>query len=299
MAPYNRCIMLIKTIAIVLSRLPLPVLHGIGYALGWLVWGLSSAYRRLFRSMLGHAIDPQTPAFHNVLRSAVGETGKGLLELPYVWFRAGPRSAAHRVVCDDWHVVDPLLKAGKGTIFLTPHMGCFEVAAQAFAQRAPITVLYRPNRNPDLQRLIETRRGRDNLALAPTDLGGVRLLLKALKRGESIGILPDQVPSNGEGIWVPAWGRPAYTMNLPAKLRAQTGAAIVAAVAIRLPWGRGWRLCFERIDVQLPDDPVAATAAINSAIETLILRDPAQYYWPYNRYKVPEGALPHEEKAAS
>jgi KDO2-lipid IV(A) lauroyltransferase len=178
-------------------------------------------------------------------------------------------------------------------------MGCFEVAAQAYAQRYPITVLYRPNRNAELQQMIESRRQRENLSLAPTDLSGVRRLLKALKRGESIGILPDQVPSNGEGVWAHAWGRPAYTMNLPAKLRQQTGAAIVLAVARRLRWGRGWQLHFIDIDSRLPDDAQAATQAINREIEQLILQYPEQYYWPYNRFKVPDGALPFEETGAA
>lgn len=290
---------MIRIIALVLSRVPLVLLHGMGFLLGWLAWGLSASYRRLFRSMLAQALGADHPNYHAVLRKAIGETGKGLLELPYVWFRQGAGSAAHKVVCDDWDVVAGPMQAGRGIIFLTPHMGCFEVAAQAFAQRAPITVLYRPNRNADMQALIESRRQRENVALAPTDLRGVRALLKALKRGEAIGILPDQVPSNGEGIWVNAWGRPAYTMNLPAKFRAQTGAVLVLAVAIRLPWGRGWRMCFESIDADIPQDPVAATQAINLAIENLVRRYPEQYYWAYNRYKVPGGATPLEQGEAA
>jgi KDO2-lipid IV(A) lauroyltransferase len=293
--------MMIRTIALLLSRVPLVLLHGMGFMLGWLAWMASPSYRRLFRAMLRQAIGEDHPRYHAILHKAVGETGKGLMELPYVWFREGRSSAAHKVVCDDWGVVEPLLEQGRGIIFLTPHLGCFEVAAQAFAQRAPITVLYRPNRNADMQTLIETRRQRENVALAPTDLGGVRSLLKALKRGQAIGILPDQVPSNGEGVWVNAWGRPAYTMNLPAKFHVQTGAVPVLAVAVRLPWGRGWRMKFEPLGVELPADTTQATELINREIEKLVLRYPEQYYWAYNRYKVPEGASPmsQADKAGS
>ncbi len=281
---------MIRTFALLLSRMPLVFLHGVGFLLGWMAWFASPSYRRLFRGMLRQAIGEQHPRYDVILRRAIGETGKGLLELPYVWFREGEKSAAHKVVCDGWEVVEPLLKQGKGIIFLTPHLGCFEVAAQAFALRAPITVLYRPNRNADMQKLIETRRQRENVALAPTDLGGVRSLLKALKRGQAIGILPDQVPSNGEGVWVNAWGRPAYTMNLPAKFHIQTGAVPVLTFAVRLPWGKGWHMRFEPLSVDLPADSTEATEIINQEIEKLVLRYPEQYYWAYNRYKVPDGA---------
>ena len=85
-------------------------------------------------------------------------------------------------------------------------------------------MLYRPPKIKFLRPLVEAGRGRDRVQLAPANLGGVRLLLKALRRGDAVGILPDQVPAEGEGVWVDFFGRPAYTMTLAAKLALATGA---------------------------------------------------------------------------
>ena len=173
-------------------------------------------------------------------------------------------------------------------IFLTPHLGSFESTAQVFSTRAPITVLYRPNRKPELQEIIEDSRARQNVALAPTTLGGVKILLKALKRGEAVGMLPDQVPSEGEGVWAPMFGQPAYTMTLPGRLQQATGAAIVFALGVREPAGQGFRLEFYPGPKQLSADPVEAAAQVNAEMEKLILKHPDQYYWGYERYKAPK-----------
>ncbi len=130
------------------------------------------------------------------------------------------------------------------------------------------------------------------LMLAPADLSGVRRLVRALKRGEAIGMLPDQVPSNGEGVWARFFGKPAYTMTLPARLQRRTGAALLLARGERLADGQGWTVHFSVVDEALPVDPVDAATRINAALERLIRDDPEQYLWGYNRYKTPRSAPP-------
>jgi KDO2-lipid IV(A) lauroyltransferase len=120
----------------------------------------------------------------------------------------------------------------------------------------------------------------------------MRPLLRALRAGEAVGMLPDQAPSAGEGVWAPFFGRPAYTMTLPARLVQLTGARIVLAFAERLPRGAGYHLHLRALDETLPDDPTAAAARLNRAIEDLIEMHPSQYLWGYNRYKTPPGAPP-------
>jgi len=96
-------------------------------------------------------------------------------------------------------------------------------------------------------------------------------------------VLPDQVPGEGAGAWAPFFGRPAFTMSLPERLAAQTGAAVVLAVGERLPGGQGWRLHLERMHE--PPTP----ERLNHRLEGLIARLPGQYLWAYNRYKQPAG----------
>ncbi len=262
----------------ILSVLPLPLLHAVGTISGWAVYAASPAYRRRMRENLALAgYSPQ-------LGSAIAEAGKGLLELPFIWC-GRPERVLRSATIHDWHVAQAALDAGRGVIFLTPHLGCFEIIAQAIASRAPLTALYRPPKKAALRPLLEQARARAGLSLAPANLAGVRTLLKTLKAGGSIGLLPDQVPGTGEGVWTPFFGKPAYTMTLPAKLQQMSGAPVVLSYAERLPRGQGFAIRFVRFDRELAGTPAEQARAINAAMESLIARCPAQYFWSYNRFK--------------
>lgn len=260
------------------ALLPLPVLHAVGAALGWLSFLASATYRRRFTAnarQAGYRLAQ--------VRSAVAEAGKLLAELPRLWF--GPSVAIH---WDGAGLIDAARARGRGIVFLTPHLGCFEATAQGYAARyGRITVLYRPARKPWLRDLVDSSRERANLAAVPTTLAGVKQMLKALKAGEAVGLLPDQVPPEGLGVWVPFFGRPAYTMTLSARLAQQTGATLLLAWGERLPWGRGYRIRLRPWPGDLPGDTAAAAAQVNARMEHLIRECPQQYLWGYARYKAP------------
>jgi KDO2-lipid IV(A) lauroyltransferase len=284
--------LMLVTLFRLLSWLPLPVLHASGTALGWLVYLVSRSYR----SRLKDNIERAGFAAHS--SSAIGEAGKSILELPFIWF-ASPERVLKSATIENWELVQRALDAGQGIVFLTPHLGCFEIAAQAVAAKVPLTVLYRPPRKAALKPLVEGARARANLFLAPANLSGVRTLLKTLKQGRQIGLLPDQVPQNGEGVWADFFGRPAYTMTLSAKLHQMSGAPIILVYAERLPRGRGYVLRFVPFDRALGTTPEDQARAINASMEALIARCPAQYFWSYNRYKTPAGVSAPPGPAAS
>ena len=275
-----------------LSHLPLGLLQKIGSASGRLVATIAPGYRRHLIANLeqaGYATEDD-PAR---IGRAAGEAGKGALELAYVWMR--PQAEVLALTrATGWAAVEAARREGRGIVFLTPHLGCFEVTAQFYANNreagAPLTVLYRRPRKSWLAPLIEGCRPRENLTLAPADLSGVRRLARALKRGEAIGMLPDQVPRRGEGVWAHFFGKPAYTMTLPARLQKLTGAALLLAHGERLADGRGWTVHFSRLAETLSDDPPTAATQINAALEALIRSNPEQYLWGYNRYKKPRSA---------
>ena len=276
-------LMLVKLFRL-LSRLPLPVLHALGVLLGWLVYFASPSYRNRLKENIDQA---GYAAYRN---AAISESGKNILELPFVWC-APPARVLPTAIVEDWAPAQAALDAGQGVIFLTPHLGCFEIIAQKVALQYPVTALYRPPRKAALKPLMEQARARHNLALAPATLTGVRMLLKALKKGEVIGLLPDQVPGNGEGVWADFFGKPAYTMTLPAKLQQMSGAPIILAYAERLPRGRGYVIRFVRFEETWGETAERQARAINMAMEKLIARCPAQYFWSYARYKTPSGVL--------
>lgn len=267
-----------------LGYLPLSVLHALGSALGWLVYLSSPSYAaRLRDNLLQSAVWADERDYQRILSATVGETGKAFAEVVAIWFRPQEEVASWVRAVRGWDAVEAAHKAGRGIIVLAPHLGCFEIIAQYLALKFPFTVLYRPPNYALLEPAMLKGRGRPQLRAASTDLGGVRTLLKALKRGEAIGILPDQVPGAGEGEVADFFGRPAYTMTLASKLAESTGATMLPTYARRLPKGGGYELSFEPMPERLPGE--SATRQLNRALEGVIRRLPEQYLWSYNRYK--------------
>ncbi|WP_326542971.1 lysophospholipid acyltransferase family protein [Pseudorhodoferax sp.] len=271
-----------------LSTWPLWLLHALGAALGWLTWAASPSYRSRLRA------NAQCAGIGTAdRRASVAEAGRLVSELPRLWLRPRELPIADPVHWEGHEHLQALLAQGRGLVLLTPHLGSFEVSAQAYAERfgagSPITVLYRPARKRWLRELEETARARPALATAPATLAGVRLMLRALKRGETVGLLPDQVPPAGMGVWVPFFGQPAYTMTLAARLVQQTGAAVALLWTERLPRGGGYVVHAEPLPEPLPADggDEAAALVVNRAMEAVIRRCPRQYLWGYHRYKQP------------
>lgn len=264
------------------SRWPLWALHLLGAGLGWVVWGLSPTYRRRFMANVRQAGLGWAQAW-----PAVAHAGRMTAELPRLWL-----GAPARVVWDNDQAVVQAYAAGQGVLLLTPHLGCFEITAQALAERfsaqhGPLTVLYRPARQAGLAQVMAQARNRPGLEAVPTTLAGVRQMIKSLRAGRAVGLLPDQVPPEGLGQWAPFFGKPAYTMTLAARLALQTGAQVVLIWGERLSWGRGYRLHAASLGHALSSDLDTAVVQINQAMERLVKACPQQYLWGYARYKRP------------
>jgi len=275
------------------ARFPLGILHFLGAALGWAAYGLSPTYRRHLRENLAAAgyADAATR------RSAIASAGRMIVELPAIWLR--PRAEVIALVrsIDGREHVEAARASGKGIVFLTPHLGCFEITAQFAAAAFPITALYRPPKVAWLRTAIEQWRARDNMHLARVDLAGVRDLVAALARHEAVGILPDQVPGQGQGEWAEFFGRPAYTMTLAALLAERPDSTCLLAYGERLRGGAGYVLRIRPLPVARPGE--SPTRRVNGAIEALIRECPAQYLWGYNRYKRPAGAPEGDSKSGA
>ncbi len=271
-----------------LAWLPLPLLHGLGAALGWLIyWTPGRHARRLREQLFASGVCDPARDCRRTLRRAVAESGKAIAELPAVWLR--PYASVLKLVrgVEGWGAVEAALAARRGVILMSPHIGCFEIISLYVASLHPFTAMYKPPRKNALARLMRMGRERGQARLVPTDLSGVRAQLAALRRGEAIGILPDQVASSGDGVWAPFFGRPAYTPTLAARLQRATGAAIFFVAAERLSCGRGYCLHVRALGEPLPEARAPAAASINRAVEDIVRQFPAQYMWSYNRYKQP------------
>jgi Kdo2-lipid IVA lauroyltransferase/acyltransferase len=279
-----------------LSHRSLGFLHALGAVLGWLGYWGSGNYRRRLQANAARA--GITAAQRH---AAVAHGGRMVAELPRLWLRPRDLPLSPAAQWEGAERIERALEARRGLLMLTPHLGAFEVIAQAYAERfgarQPMVALYRPARQAWLRELEETARHRPGLLTAPASLAGVRQMLRALRAGQTVGLLPDQVPPEGMGVWAPFFGAPAYTMTLAARLAQQTGAPQLLLLGERLPSAAGWRVRVFDPPEPLPvpagnDDEahqLACAAVLNRWMEFLVRQCPEQYLWGYHRYRGPRG----------
>lgn len=280
-----------------LAFLPLGANHALGAFLGRLVFTFPGRYRRrVLQNLAASGLCESRGDLRRLARENAAEIGKGATELAWALFRPLDEVAATVKGRSGWEDVERLRAAKRAIVFVTPHLGGFDVAGRYLWTHLPILAMYRPHKVFWLDQLIREGRNRgaapDGTNVAPATLAGVRMVLKHLRRGGCSVVLPDQVPGEGEGEWADFFGRPAYTMTLIGRLQDAADAAIVFCYAERLSRGEGYLLHFEALDTRLPSDRREAARRVNAAVERLVRTCPAQYLWGYNRYKQPAGAPP-------
>lgn len=274
-----------------LSRLPLLLVHSLGTFVGWSMLKIPNKQRRNalinIRLCYPDLSDDEALAFR---RRSLFEYGKTYSEVAYLWMRPAEKvlSLVRGVTGGE------LLRRenARGVIVLSPHLGAWELAGLYLSTRGPTTTLYKPQ--PELDWLIREVRARRGAELVPTDPRGVRKLMQALKRGEYVGILPDQEPKANRGsVFAPFFGVPAFTMLLINRLARKTGARVIFLFAERLPGAEGYvihcRPAPEGID---SDDAVEGAAALNLGVEGAVNTCPEQYVWAYKRFRERPQGMP-------
>jgi Kdo2-lipid IVA lauroyltransferase/acyltransferase len=280
-----------------LSYLPVLMLHGIGALLGLIVLAASGVYRQRLIANMQQAAKAH-PASHADLASwqaiahAACQAGMMVAELPRLWLGSAVTVMwNHRSALDA--VFTSAASNNKGIIFLTPHLGSWEVAGQAIASACNahgkvMTVMYKPAKQAELDDIVKASRKRPGMETVPADVIGVRQTLRALKSGGAIGLLPDQVPLEGMGVWSNVFGKSAYTMTLAAKLAQSNECPVVMVWCERLGLGRGYRVFTQTLELNLEGALEVVVQQINDAVEAAICKLPTQYLWGYARYKVPK-----------
>lgn len=278
---------LLRLATALLALTPLPLLHALGGVLGSLFALFPNRHRRISLRNLALCFPEMSERQRaRLMVLSLRESARAALESPLIWRASGKRLLGLVREVRGEEVFREALAAGRGVIFASPHLGSWELTGQYLHLRQPMTAMYKPPRHPAVDRLILEGRSHLGMHMVPTDASGVRLLFAALKRGQPIGILPDQDPSDGAGVFAPFFGIATKTMSLLPKLAARSGAAVVVTYAERLGWGRGFRIHFLAVDPAVNDrDEVVSVSALNRAVETAIRQCPAQYAWSYKRFR--------------
>lgn len=283
---------LLRLLTSLLALIPLPLQHALGAVLGSLFALFPNRHRRITLRNLALCFPEKSERERaRLLVLSLRETAKAVLETATMW-RAG-RARLQGMIrgVEGEALLRSGITQGKGVIIASPHLGSWELFGQYLQMRHPLTCMYKPAENAAVDSIMFKGRGHLGMRLAPTDTAGIRILLGALKRGELIGILPDQDPRDGAGIFAPFFGIATNTMTLLQKLAARSGATVLVGYAERLSWGRGYRIHFLPVDATVSGkDELAASAALNQAVETAIRQTPTQYAWSYKRFRSrPEG----------
>lgn len=277
-----------------IAWLPLSLVHRLGAGLGWLSYRLDRKSNQIaLKNILQSGFTDNHLQAKELMKRSRLEAGKALLETFFIWGQSAERLLPHIQQVYGWEAVSEAQQNGKGLIFLTPHLGCFEITSVYYGSQYPITVLYRPPKMQSLSNLVVSGRQKGKVEMAPANASGVRKLLHSLKNGQAVGILPDQIPRNGEGEWADFFGKPAYTMGLASKLASKTGAVVIMAFGERLAEGKGFNIHLTRVgDISTP-------TLLNQAIEQQIAQCPEQYLWQYNRFKQRRYAMQKLEKSSA
>src|SRR3569833_4204907 len=250
---------LIRSLLRVFAALPLPLAHAIGAVIGAGLMLVPNDLRRISRINTPLCLPELTRAEQRtLLRRSLVEAGKTMCEAGALWLWPRARLLSLVRAGSGEEHVRAALQQGHGRILATPHLGAWEMMGLYSSARYPLTSLYRPPRMREMDAL--ERRGRERLGarLVPVGAGGVRALYQTLARGEVIGMLPDQEPGAGNGLFAPLFGIEANTMALLPRLAIKTGARVM-----------------------------------NEGVEALVRRCPQQYQWGYKRFRTrPAGEKP-------
>ena len=283
---------LVNILFALLNKLSLRSAHRIGAFLSWLVILLPNRNRRITYANIRLCFPGLSTSEQNKLaRQSLVETGKTITETPAMWLWPGDKTLQLIQHIEGAELLQQAHDQNKGVIIAFPHLGNWELVSLYCSSRYPMTTLYKP---PQLIQLDEmVRHGREKLGarLYPTDNTGVRALLSALKKGEMVGVLPDQEPRFGNGVFAPFFNIQAYSPTLISKLASKTGALVIFAFAKRLPAGKGYELVFTRADNEaIQSELTNSVTVINQGVEQCIRFCPEQYQWSYHRFRTrPEG----------
>ena len=272
-----------KIVLKVFFSLPLIAIHLLGCFLGLLIYFLDAKFReRTIKHISQSHIVSGKIATKNLIISNAMHIGMALMESFCIWFASKTRIKRLVVRTKNWDLIKKLKSNNKGIIFLTPHIGSFEITAQYYGLFSPIKVMYKPTGRKWINQLIYQGRNKNFVTPVNIELGGMKQILKALKNGEAVGILPDQVPPEGHGEWSSFFNQKVYTMTLVQKLHTLTKAPIIFAIGRRLKMGSGFEIELFEFKGSV------TTKKIDAYIETIVKTSPEQYLWNYRRYKLPK-----------
>lgn len=279
--------LLVTVLLRLVSLFPLSVAHELGCMLGRFLYLTNNDLSRTTRRNIDLCFPELDYQQKDILvRDALQQAGMSMLECGALWFWHVDKVLGLIKEISGREILEEAMHKNKGVILIAPHIGAWEIIGLYCPQYWPMTILFKVPSMKGMEQLLRKVRERAGTTLAPAGTTGVRELRKALSRNELIGILPDQDPGLGSGVFAPFFDIQANTMTLVSRLASKTGATVLVVYAERLPKGQGYNIHFSATpDCLVDTDPVVAAACLNSVVEACARKLPEQYQWAYKRFK--------------
>jgi Kdo2-lipid IVA lauroyltransferase/acyltransferase len=274
----------------ILGGLPRPLARAAAVALSWTIYLLHVRLRRVGMRNLALAFPEKTRRERaRILRGVFTSLGRQLAEV-CLFPKYTLENVGKVVVYDGFENFERALARGKGVLFLTAHLGAWELSAFTHSLYGhPLHIVMRPLDNVYLDRLMRRYRTMHGNSTVDKD-DFVRGLLSAMKAGETVGILMDTNMTPPQGVFADFFGIPACTASGLARIALRTDAAVVPGFTIWDPVLRKYRLRFDPalklIRTGNDDaDVLANTALFTKVIEEYVRKYPDQWLWVHRRWK--------------
>ena len=281
---------LAATALTLMGKLPLRWSRRFGRLIGRIAVLTGSESLRVSRINLEICYPGMDPAERERLaRRSVVETAIAGCEVATIWHQPWSRSEDQIIRVRNQQLLCNEIQDDRGVLVLMPHTGNWEIFGMYLATLGSSTALYAPPKIAALDPIIRAGREATGAQMVPTTVHGVRALLKALKAGGIVMVLPDQEPEPSGGDFAPFFGKPALTMTLAHNLQQRTGCRCVFGFGKRVEGG--FELVFLPAEQAIySEETKVSLAAMNRGVEACIAEAPEQYQWEYKRFRrQPEG----------
>lgn len=275
-----------------IAFLPLSTARSIGRVVGIAMFSLRAKPNKIAKINLALCYPNQTQLqIDKLTKKRMIHLAQTLFETPRLWCKPADWLDKKIYAVEGANHLHQALQDDRGTILLIPHLGNWEVIGLWVAKQATMTSLYQPPKLANLDNWIKSSRQKTGANLVPTNMRGVAALLKALTRGETVAILPDQQPAKKSGDFAPLFGMQALTMTLTHNLLNRTSSQVIFCCALREKGG--WKLHFVPADQAIySSDQKTSLQAMNVGVESMVAMAPEQYQWEYKRFRTqPEGSV--------
>ncbi len=270
-------------VAALLARLPWPLQRVLGRGIGGLLMRLFGSRRRVAARNLALCFpELDADAQAALLRRSFEELGIGLFEFARAWW-GSVEPMRGKVTVEGLEHLQAARAGGRGVIIISGHFVTLELAARLMCDHAPLAGMYRPHDGAAMEWAV--LRGRLRYASAMFTREELRPALRHLKQGGLLWFAPDQDTRRGDSVFVPFFGRPAYSLTSTHQLARLSGAAVLGFAHVRHDDG-SYTLRLTPAFEDFPSaDATADTARVMAAIETMIRAAPTQYLWIHRRFK--------------